>query len=812
MKTRFNILNRLPPTIVIGRKYGKVAWLTLALFAALAGSNAFATEITVNSTAWETPMMGGGNGSWINGNCTFGEAMIAAGRNEATDGCPAGSHEEADTIHLPENGVINITSTWGNGSDTAVGTTSYGGETLIIEGHGATIQRAADTPHFRLIFLDGNITMRNLTLANGSARGTAQRDYGIDYQDSQGWGGAIKYWGSLTLEDCTLRGNSATGLGGAVYSHNRVRPGRDGGGGELGVLVMNRCQVFDNRAASDGGALYLEGNGTINDSTFTNNAVTRADNWGMGGAISHSNGIGPQMNWDTGRAVGPQIQAVLQVHRSLFSNNTAGNGAALRNSGSKRRSQQQPREPAGKLLVTKSTFINNTANRQATISNQGEAYIYNSSILNNSGGGIENQGVRGNFPVASYLLLANSTVANNTKIVQGAGIYNGDFDIGHVFNATITGNSNSAGGGDGLYNAGRRGLSFQNTILQNNGENDCLSPRFGLNSQGSNIFGNMDNCRVNRPAGAPADQVGVNPKLKELTGAEDDVRGNEYFPLAGDSPAIDAGNPAVCVNSQRTPNLDKDQIGRGREAACDIGSAELTSIVHQWAFDEPRRADEIMWIPDISGNNKDGQLNGANVVQDIVPGVNRNALQCDGVDNFVKTPQSVSVGVQDRWTISWWQNLNNVNATQHILTVGGPAPDPDHNPSSYLDFIVNNGGSISMNYTGQDGAADGMSSEAGALHTGEWQHIAITNSGGNALNDIKFYINGVQQPLQGAAQHSLQGEEPRFIIVCRQLNADRYYVSGKIDELIIRNRAIGAAEALSECQAGAQAAGIACGP
>lgn len=778
--------------------------MPLAACAVLVGSNAFATEITVNSTAWETPMMGGGDGSWINGNCTFGEAMIAAGRNEATDGCPAGSHDQADTIHLPENGVINITSTWGNGSAEAVGSTSYGGETLIIEGHGATIQRAADAPNFRLMFLDGNITMRHLTLANGSARGTNQRDYGIDYQDSQGWGGAIKYWGSLTLEDCTLRGNSATGIGGAIYSHNRPRDG------QLGVLIMNRCQVLDNRAASDGGALYLEGNGNISDSTFTNNAVTRADNWGMGGAISHSNGIGPQLNPQTGRYVGPQIQAVLQIHRSLFSNNSAGQGAAIRNSGSKRRSAQQPREPAGKLLVNKSTFINNTANRQAAISNQGHAFIYNSSILSNSGGGIENQGVRGRFPVGAYLLLANSTVANNTKIFEGAGIYNADGDSGLVINSTITGNSNSAGAGDGLNNAGRR-FTFQNTILAGNGENDCRSPRVGLASLGSNIFGNMDSCRVSLGRGARADQVGVNPKLKELTGADDEVRGNEYFPLAADSPAINAGNPAVCVNSQQTPNLDKDQIGRGREAACDIGSAELTSIVHQWAFDEPRRVDDITLIPDVSGNSKDGQLNGANVVQDFVPGVSRNALQCDGVDNFVQTQQQVAVGVSDRWSISWWQNLNSVDAIQNIFTLGAPSENPDQNPLSYLDFIVTAGGSVSMNYTGGDGAANGLSSAEPALSAGAWQHIVLTNSGGDALDTIHLYVNGVEKVLNGAAQISPQGEQPRFINVCRDLNRDRRYVAGKMDDFMIRNRALSAAEVLAECQLGAQAAGIACG-
>lgn len=769
--------------------------IPLTIFAGLSLSSAFATEITVNSTAWETPAIGGGNGSWINGNCTFGEAMLAAGRNEVTDACPAGG--PSDTIHLPENAVINITSTWSNGASEAIGTTSFGGETLIIEGHGATIQRAADAPHFRLMKLDGNITMKNITLANGSARGD-------EYRDSRGWGGAIDYWGSLTLEDCTLRGNISTGIGGALYSHNRPATG------ELGVLIMNRCTVVDNRAASDGGALFLEGNGTISDSTFTNNSVTRDDNFGTGGAIGHDNGIPPQFNPATGRYEGLQIQAVLQIHRSLFSNNTAGNGAAVRNNGSKRRTLSQAREPAGKLLVYKSTFTNNTATRQGAISNNGHAFIYNSSILSNSGGGIENQGVRGEFPVGAYLLVANSTIANNTKVFVGAGISNADYDSGKIINTTISGNSNSAGAGDGLNNAGSR-LYFQNTILFGNGENDCYSPRVGLPSLGNNIFGNMNNCQVSLAPDAPADQMGADPKLKGLVGTDDEVRGNEYFPLASDSPAINAANSAICVNSVQTPDLDKDQIGRARDGVCDVGSAELTAIVHQWAFDNVRRADGTTMVPDVSGNNKDGQLTGANVIEDIIPGIRSNALRCDGVDNFVQTPQQVAVGIKNRWTISWWHNLNTVDALQNIFTVGAPSENPDQNPLSYFDFIVTPGGVVSMNYTGQDGVANGLASAEPVLAAGVWQHIAITNSGGNTLDTIKLYVNGVNRPLNGAAQISPQGEQPRFINICRDLNRDRRYVNGKVDDFVIRNRAIRAEEIMTECQSGAATAGIVCG-
>jgi hypothetical protein len=106
---------------------------------------------------------------------------------------------------------------------------------ITIEGNGATIQRAADAPHFRLFFVGadptnantlnyvtpgaGSLTLRNVTLAGGLAKGGNSNGGG----GGAGMGGAIFSEGAVTIDASTLTSNTARG--GATGT------GDEGGGG-----------------------------------------------------------------------------------------------------------------------------------------------------------------------------------------------------------------------------------------------------------------------------------------------------------------------------------------------------------------------------------------------------------------------------------------------------------------------------------------------------------------------------------------------------------------------------------------------------
>lgn len=148
---------------------------------------------------------------------------------------------------------------------------------LTIEGlgkHKLTIDAGGNSRIFRLVSTSAkprNLTIRNLTLANGHATAT-------DKQSTTLRGGAIlsDHQGTLTVEKVNFRANVADNGGGAIYSR---------GGGSL---TVNRSRFLENQATAGndergGGAIGFQGPGqlTVKDSQFIRNAGIN------GGAINN---------------------------------------------------------------------------------------------------------------------------------------------------------------------------------------------------------------------------------------------------------------------------------------------------------------------------------------------------------------------------------------------------------------------------------------------------------------------------------------------------------------------------------------------
>ena len=165
--------------------------------------------------------------------------------------------------------------------------------------------------------------------------------------------------------------------------------------------------------------------------------------------------------------------------------------------------------------------------------------IQTSGVDNNSsptdGGGL--------YLAAGLALISNSTFGENAAIDEGGGIYNaGTSTLTHV---TVAFNSAETGGG--LYEAAR--LHLYNSLLSGNSGGDCSGT---LNT-------NIGNLIEDESCGH--DELVDDPMLLKLAGLP------IYYVLKAGSPAIDAGDPAYC--------LDADQRAIERpEASCDVGAAE----------------------------------------------------------------------------------------------------------------------------------------------------------------------------------------------------------------------------------------------
>ena len=99
---------------------------------------------------------------------------------------------------------------------------------------------AAGTPDFRIFTVAAGIevSISGLTITGGSGGGIFSS--GIFSS-----GGGIANAGTLTLTDCTLSGNSATGIGNGN--------GSGGGISNTGTLALTDCTLSGNTAIAGGG-------------------------------------------------------------------------------------------------------------------------------------------------------------------------------------------------------------------------------------------------------------------------------------------------------------------------------------------------------------------------------------------------------------------------------------------------------------------------------------------------------------------------------------------------------------------------------
>jgi CSLREA domain-containing protein len=228
------------------------------------------------------------------------------------------------------------------------------------------------------------------------------------------------------------------------------------------------------------------------------------------------------------------VGGTVNIFHSVFSYNSATNtgGGAVN---------------GGTMTITHSTFSYNSAT--------------------NDGGGIINGGT---------LTIANSTFANNTAKYGGA-IYNNS-GTATILNSTFSDNSATIlGGGVTTQNGGGTNptTTIRNTIFANSvAGGDCWNVSSGTLIGGNNIIETTTTC-------TSIATITSDPDLGSLT-----TSSPAYFPLNSGSPAIDAGDNAIC---NAAPVNKSSQNGATRPingdavvgAICDIGAYEFDPLPYK---------------------------------------------------------------------------------------------------------------------------------------------------------------------------------------------------------------------------------------
>ena len=220
---------------------------------------------------------------------------------------------------------------------------------------------------------------------------------------------------------------------------------------------------------------------------------------------------------------------------------------------------------AGNVSLDHLTITNGSYFQMGNTVGGGGIYISHSNLSVSNSTVMSNKSYRGAgiFLDANnsgaVLNLKNSTITNNTSNEYGGGIGTGNFHNTStepsmvIQNSTITNNTTGYFGGGISITAGT--ATIQNSIIARNNKSDCYGT---LNSTTNLIIQNVTDCTISSGTFSVAD-----PLLTDfLVGAP------AFYPLLSNSPAIDTGDAATCLNT------DERGVDRPQGALCDIGAYE----------------------------------------------------------------------------------------------------------------------------------------------------------------------------------------------------------------------------------------------
>jgi len=314
-----------------------------------------------------------------------------------------------------------------------------------------------------------------------------------------------------------------------TLSRVTIRNGRSSVGGGIysfGTLEVSGSTITGNVAASlggSGGGIFNRGTLTINNSTVSGNHASGVS--GSGGGIAND--------------------GTLTINKSTIS----GNSAAGRNFGSGGGIVSK-----GTLTITNGTISGNTASIPACQYNcsvrGGGIYIYGSGTINNST-------LSGNYATAATYggaegggILSKGTLTINNTTISG--------------NGASSQNSGSIGGG--IYGT----ATLQDSIVANNSAQSGGNCSGTITSKGYNASSD-NSCDFDNTG----DLNHTDPKLGQLGNYGGPT---QTIPLLSGSPAIDAGNPSGCTDSQghllKTDQRGKPRPDKEDTGGCDMGAYE----------------------------------------------------------------------------------------------------------------------------------------------------------------------------------------------------------------------------------------------
>jgi hypothetical protein len=411
----------------------------------------FGTVILTNSTISENTADGASGIYNVGGTVSLENSTVSS---NTTQGEGGGIYNSGGTVTLNNSALSGNSAVYGGGILNTFGILNNSGGMITlnnttIEGNsatngggiatfGGTVTLISSTLSDNFVSLFGGgiwnfstmpmtITLTNSTLSGNSANsGGGGIDNGhtatitltnstLSGNSANYAGGGIRNFGILSLENSTLRGNSAS-LGGGVFN--------------FGIVNLENSTLSNNTTQDQGGGILNNIGGTV---SLENSTVSSNTTQGEGGGISNAFG------------------GMITLTNSTLSGNSASLGGGVFN--------------FGIASLRNSTLSNNTTQDQGggILNNiDGMVSLENSTVSSNTtqgeGGGISNA-------FGGMITLTNSTLSGNSAGL-GGGVFN--FGIASLRNSVV---SNSPTGRDCSGSIQGSGITSQGYNLDS--DNTC---------------------------------------------------------------------------------------------------------------------------------------------------------------------------------------------------------------------------------------------------------------------------------------------------------------------------------------------------
>lgn len=198
-----------------------------------------------------------------------------------------------------------------------------------------------------------------------------------------------------------------------------------------------------------------------------------------------------------------------------------------------------------------------------------------------------------------------------------------------------------------------------------------------------------------------------------------------------------------------------------------IGNAG--SLVGYWSFDDIQGTT----VSDLSGTGNDGTVNGAPLV---IEGPFGNALQLDGISDYVDCGNAESLNITNKLTVSAW--VRTVDAGD---PAGGQMGGQNHYVSKHNSYQFKHRTNLLI-FAIWDGGPYATRISIDNSFNGEWHHVVGTYDG----NVLKTYVDG---NIEGEAPHAGSIDRNGLNVnIGKNPNQNDQNFEGAIDEVMIFNR------------------------